>query len=108
MRTQAKKWILERIKAKDGKGVFCISDFQRYLNDDLLPSWKVPKSTIPRRARHDDAVTTSKYLQVSWSTARSWAIALGSSFDKHKKGYYVDGHDRVDVLKHRKEWDMCP
>ena len=43
-------------------------------------------------------------MQVCWSTARSWAIAIGCKFNKHKKGYYVDGHDRADVLEHRKEW----
>ena len=105
MRTQAKNWMIERIKqgAKDGHGVFCIGDFQNYLNDTLLPSWEVPKRTLPQRAQAEDGAV-SQYLTVSWSTARSWAVALGASFKKHKKGYYVDGHERADVLEHRKEW----
>ena len=98
--------MLERIKAgaTDNHGVFSIGDFQNYLNKELLPAWQVPKKTLPQRARHEDGVGTSTYLQVGWSTARSWALALGGSFDTHKKGYYVDGHDRPDVLEHRKVW----
>ena len=106
MRRQAKDWMLKRIKAGAGKGhgVFCIGDFQQYLNKVLLPAWEVPKSTLPYRARFVDPVDPSKYLQVSWSTARSWALAIGANFVKHKKGYYVDGHDRKDVLEHRGVW----
>ena len=105
MRAQAKAWMVRRIKqgAKDGHGVFSIADFQTYLNDKLLIEWEVPKSTLPRRAQADDG-HMSDYLTVSWSTARSWAVAIGASFQKHKKGYYVDGHDRPDVLEHRSEW----
>ena len=104
MRVQALNWMRERIKAGATKdhGVFCISDFQDYLNNELLPKWKVPKNTLPRRAQNVDL--TSEFLQVSWSTARSWAIAIGAKFKKHTKGYYVDGHDRADVLEHRSEW----
>ena len=106
IRKQAKDWMIQRVKtgAKDGCGVFCISDFQCYLNTELLPAWEIPKSTLPRRARHDDTVATSEFLQVSWSTARSWALAIGAKFKAHKKGYYVDGHDRSDVLEHRSLW----
>ena len=104
MRAQCLKWMSETIKdgATKDHGVFCISDFQNYLNSQLLPAWKVPKNTLPRRAQHVDLV--SEFLQVSWSTARSWAIAIGAKFKKHTKGYYVDGHDRSDVLAHRSEW----
>ena len=107
MREQAKTWMMERIKqgAKGGNGVFTICDFQTYLNTELLPSWEVPKSTLPRRTQSDDNIDAStKYLTVSWSTARSWALTIGAKFNKHKKGYYVDGHDREDVLQHRSKW----
>ena len=106
MRAQAKKWMIERVQAGATKahGVFCISDLQKYFNTELLPKWEVPKNTIPRRAHNVDSLQTSPFLQISWSTARSWALALGARFSKLKKGYYVDGHDRADVLQHRKEW----
>ena len=104
MRAQALKWMQTTIKdgATKDHGVFCISDFQNYLNNKLLPEWKVPKSTLPHRAHSQGEV--SEFLQVSWSTARSWAVALGAKYKKLTKGYYVDGHDRPDVLEHRKEW----
>ena len=104
MRVQALKWMCEGIKDSVTKdhGMFCISDFQNYLNNELLPKWQVPKNTLPRRAQNVDL--TSEFLQVSWSTTRSWAIASRAKFKKHTKGYYVDGHDRTDVLEHRPEW----
>ena len=46
----------------------------------------------------------SEFLQVSETCALAWAHSLGLCYLKKKKGYYVDGHDRPDVLLHRIEW----
>ena len=59
-----KIWVLssdhpvKTIKAGATKdhGVFCIGDFQQYLNKVLLPAWEVPKSTLPYRARYVDSI----------------------------------------------------
>ena len=39
--------------------------------------------------------------QVSENTARKWMHLLGFHQSTHKKGFYVDGHERVDVVQHR-------
>ena len=47
---------------------------------------------------------TSEYLQVSESCALAWAHSLGVCYSRKRKGYYVDGHDRPDVLAHCAIW----
>ena len=39
--------------------------------------------------------------QVSLETVRRWMIYLGFHAAQHSKGYYVDGHERNDVVEHR-------
>ena len=36
-------------------------------------------------------------------TARRWLIKLGWRYTEVKKGVYMDGHKRVDVVKYRRE-----
>ena len=67
--------------------------------------WQVPKwKGALIAATTKNAESDSKFLQVSESSALSWAHRLGLKFSKRRKGYYVDGHDRKDVLQHRKQW----
>ena len=49
-------------------------------------------------------VDDSDFLQVSESCALAWAHRLGLCYATRKKHYYVDGHDRPDVLAHRENW----
>ena len=42
--------------------------------------------------------------EVSLDTARRWMHFLGFSAERHKKGYYVDGHERQDVVQHRQRY----
>ena len=46
----------------------------------------------------------SEFLQVSESCALAWAHRLGLCYARRRKHYYVDGHDRPDVLAHCKKW----
>ena len=39
--------------------------------------------------------------QVSLETVRRWMIYLGFHTAQYSKGYYVDGHERTDVIEHR-------
>ena len=41
---------------------------------------------------------------VGRETARRWLIILGFGQLHHQKGVYFDGHDRPDVVEHRKEF----
>ena len=106
MQLEAKAWLRKQVrrKAKKNRGVFQIRDFQEYLNTTLLPRWKVapwrgaPKSSVK------DFDGESDFLQITESTALAWAHRLGLSWARKTKTYYVDGHDRKDVLAHRAFW----
>ena len=41
---------------------------------------------------------------ITEETARRWMYYLGFHADHHKKGYYVDCHERGDVVFHREEF----
>ena len=49
-------------------------------------------------------IEESEFLQVSESCALAWAHRLGLCYATRRKHYYVDGHDRPDVLAHREIW----
>ena len=42
--------------------------------------------------------------QVTVKTAHSWLIKLGFTYVERRKGIYVDGHERDDVVAHRLEF----
>ena len=46
----------------------------------------------------------SEFLQVSESCAFAWAHRLSLCYARRRKRYYVDGHDRPNVLARRKKW----
>jgi hypothetical protein len=60
--------------------------FRAALNDTILPSLGIQRKT-PLCTR----------------TARRWMIKLGWRLTTLKKGVYVDGHERSDVIAYRKE-----
>lgn len=63
--------------------------FCEYVNNELLPSHHLPPN-FPRA--------------ISLHTAIRWLHQLGFKPISHKKGDYIDGHERGDVVKHRKEF----
>ena len=44
---------------------------------------------------------SKRFLTVSEETARVWAIKLGAQCVSNTKSYFVDGHEREDVVYHR-------
>lgn len=52
-------------------------------------------------ADDDDSVWLRSSKNVSMSTALRWAKKLGLAWRKRQKSYYVDSHDREDVLHYR-------
>lgn len=42
--------------------------------------------------------------RITVETAHKWLLALGFSVMEHKKGTYVDGHERDDVVQYRKKF----
>jgi len=42
--------------------------------------------------------------KISLSTAHRWITRLGWTFHRYQKGIYIDGHERVDVVRDREEF----
>lgn len=66
-----------------------ISDFCTWVNTDLLPNSTLEPG-FPRR--------------IGLETARKWLHVLGFEFITPKKGSFVDGHEREDVVVYRKKF----
>ena len=92
-----------RLPLEERRNSFCDQEFQTYLNKTLLKDWQVPKWKGSRAAATHMA-EDSDFLQISESCALAWAHRLGLCYARRKKHYYVDGHDRPDVLAHRAKW----
>ena len=102
---RAKEYLRTNVtrKATKNKAVFQIADFQDFLNKDLLPRWQV-KSWDGVYYLVKDVDPYSKFLQVSEAYTLVWAHKLGMCYTTKTKSYYVNGHDRKDVLAYRKKW----
>ena len=81
------KWIRENASVK-GKPNLTAATFCTWLKSDLLPFVK---------QHHPDAPT-----EVSVATATRWLHKLGFDPTSTKKGVYIDGHERQDVVDYRK------
>ena len=86
-RDNALKWIRENASGK-GKPNMTAATFHTWLNGNLLPLV---------RQHHPDAPA-----QVSIPTATRWLHKLGFNPTSTKKGVYIDGHERQDVVEYRK------
>ena len=74
---------------RKGEANMTATSFCQWVNNDLLPSYHLPPN-LPRT--------------ISLCTATRWLHKLGFRPQSHKKGAYVDGHERGDVVKSRKEF----
>ena len=88
LRSRASQWVRENA-FKKGKSNMTSPMFCEYVNNDLLLVHHLSQH-FPR--------TISLY------TAVHWLHQLGFKPVSHKKGVYIDGHKREDVVKHRKEF----
>ena len=86
LNSKAAKHVRENASVK-GKPNLTVGQFFQWVNDDLLPN-ETLEPGFPRK--------------VSMETARKWMIELGFSVVRKKKGTYVDGHEREDVVDYRK------
>ena len=66
----------------------------KYINDVLF----VGEGGMQRLA--DNGLT----LPISKTTVNAWMIKLDCKFDRAQQSYYTDGHERADVVEHRKEY----
>ena len=82
----ATKYVRENTVVK-GRPNLTAGSFCQWVNDCLLTT-RVLEPGYPRH--------------ISVETARKWLLELGFTVMEHKKGTYVDGHERSDVTEYRK------
>ena len=88
LRKTAAEWV--RVNAfKKGEPNMTALNFCEYVNSTLLPSQHLPPH-FPR--------------SISLRTAVRWLHLLGFKPVSHKNGIYIDGHEREDVVKYRREY----
>ena len=75
--------------AVKGRPNMTLVDFCKWINDTLLPNSTLEPG-FPRK--------------VSVETARKWLHELGFEVLTPKKGIFIDGHERSDVVESRKEF----
>ena len=85
LRLEAAMWVRENAYKK-GAANMTASSFCQWVNETLLWQHDLP-ANLPRR--------------ISLRTAARWLHHLGFYPQSHKKGAYVDGHEREDVVKSR-------
>ena len=88
LRLQAAMWVRENAVRKGAPNLVA-REFCQWVNNELLPSSDLPPN-LPR--------------SIGVRTATRWLRRLGFRPTSHKKGAYVDGHERDDVVAHRKEF----
>lgn len=88
LRLKAAMWVRENAVRK-GEANMTARSFCQWINNDLLPSSNLP-ANFPR--------------SICVRTATKWLHRLGYRPQSHKKGAYVDGHERDDVVASRKEY----
>ena len=81
-------WVRENAYRK-GEANMTATSFCQWVNNDLLPSYHLP----PNLSR-----------TISVRTATRWLCKLSFHPQSHKKGAYVDGHGREDVVKSHDEF----
>ena len=85
---KAAEWVREHA-FKKGEPNMTAQTFCEWVNNSLLPSSHLPPH-FPR--------------SISLRTAIRWLHHLGFNPVSHRKGVYIDGHEREDVVRHRKEF----
>lgn len=85
---QASMWVIENVVSKGGPNMTARA-FCQWVNDTILPSRNFPPF-FPR--------------SISVITATRWLHHLGYRLKSHKKGTYVDGHEREDVVEYRSKY----
>lgn len=88
LRLRASMWVRENAVNKSGPNMTA-RDFCQWVNETLLPSSSLPPF-FPR--------------SITVITATRWLHRLGYRPKSHKKGAYVDGHERQDVVDYRQKY----
>ena len=88
LRLQASMWVRENA-VKKGEPNMTARSFCQWIKETLLPSTNLPPFS-PRTIRV--------------ITATRWLHRLVNRPQSHRKGIYIDGHERQDVVNYRKKY----
>ena len=91
LKEKALSWIRAN-SCKKGQPNMAVSDFCHYINDMLL------------HPDGEENISPSFPREVSTETPQRWLHELGFSVKEKKKGMYVDGHDREDVVEYQNKF----
>ena len=84
-RKKAAEWVRSNSSIK-GKPNMTLNDFKNWVNTELIPNIVIPMNGPS---------------QIQNRTARKWLHELGFHPHSHKKGAFIDGHEREDVREYR-------
>ena len=85
---RATKYVRENADVK-GRPNLTVCSFSEWVNNELLPN-ETLEPGFPRKISHE--------------TGRKWLHELGFSVVSKKKGTFVDGHEREDVVQYRSKF----
>jgi hypothetical protein len=113
VRQQAKEWVMSHARQRRQPNL-TIRHFMNYLNQTLLPSLPqqpfqpgsiLPFShAMPCAMLPTDAASVAVAYVVSLATAHRYIVRLGFTVLEHSKSYFVDGHQRKDVIDYRQDY----
>ena len=84
IKEKALTWLRKNIYQK--KAQVTAHTFMKYVNEELLASFTLPENAP---------------IQISLRSAYRWMHKMGFTYKKYKRGTFVDGHERGDVVKYR-------
>ncbi len=89
-------------------GMLSIEMMSEYLQNVILP-WmaKADREKHGNQPQKEDGKEIERLLKqygltvISQSTVCRWLKILGFKFEVRKKGYYIDGHEKVGTVQYR-------
>lgn len=90
---------------RKGKANLTAEDQAKWVTETLVPGLR--KRIVEGDCDTFESVDEVPKLTYSTSTVRRWMKRRGFRFSHTKKGMYVDGHEREDVVKYRQD-DYLP
>ena len=88
LNAKAKKYIRLNSNVK-GRPNLTVGSFCQWVNNTLLPNTTLEPG-FPRK--------------ISWETARKWLHEQGFHVTEKKKGTFIDGHERADVVEYHQKF----
>jgi hypothetical protein len=103
--------------AKDSIKQYCKEHLQElsvelvfeYIHDELIPAMVKDKYNVGSDHHEYSNFVNTLYIEhglkkLCPSTIYKWLILLGFKYEPRRKGYYVDGHEKVETVTYRNKY----